>query len=86
MTAEPTLWGHPLKLDDLATQTAEVLGLLEERPEGITPLEALNEVGCMRLAARIFDLKAKGYAIVADTVEVVARNGRKARVARYRLA
>lgn len=29
----------------------------------INPLQALNEYGCFRLGARIYDLKSKGYAI-----------------------
>ena len=29
----------------------------------ITPLEALNDIGCMRLASRITDLRAQGIAI-----------------------
>ena len=67
------------------TQQTELLFLLRERPEGITPLDALYDVGCMRLAARIYDLRAKGHPIKDETVEVTARNGRKAHVKRYRL-
>jgi hypothetical protein len=48
-------------------------------------MEALEEVGTSRLAARIADLKAAGYVIESELVQVNARNGRKARVARYRL-
>jgi hypothetical protein len=73
----PTLWP--------TTQTEEVLALLRERPDGITAMEALEEVGTSRLAARIADLKALGYVIESELVQVNARNGRKARVARYRL-
>jgi hypothetical protein len=73
----PTLWP--------TTQTEEVLALLRERPDGVTAMEALEEVGTSRLAARIADLKAAGYAITSELVQVNARNGRKARVARYRL-
>ena len=41
------------------TQTTEVLRLLRERGEaGLTPIEALEEVGSFRLAARIADAKA----------------------------
>jgi predicted ArsR family transcriptional regulator len=73
----PTLWP--------TTQTEEVLALLRERPDGVTAMEALEEVGTSRLAARIADLKAAGYVIESELVQVNARNGRKARVARYRL-
>jgi len=62
---------------------ASVLRLLRERPDGITPKDAL-EVGCMRLAARVSDLRADGHAIEAELV--VLRSGpRLVRVARYRL-
>ena len=29
----------------------------------ITPLDALNDIGCMRLASRISDLRQQGYPI-----------------------
>ena len=32
----------------------------------ITPLDALREFGCMRLASRITDLKAQGYDIISN--------------------
>ena len=52
----------------------------------ITPLEAQREIGCLRLGARIWDLRRDGYDIVSEMVEVETRNGGKATVARYRLA
>lgn len=51
----------------------------------ITPMEALNSLGCMRLGARIFDLRQAGHVIDRDLIEVRRRDGTKARVARYRL-
>ena len=45
----------------------------------ITQLEALNQVGCFRLAARIADLRDKGLNVVTDMVTL--DNGK--RVARY---
>lgn len=51
----------------------------------ITPLEAQTLYGCMRLGARIWDLKRDGHAIITELVEVTTRTG-KAHVARYRLA
>lgn len=50
----------------------------------ITPLEALNMFGCMRLGARIYDLREQGLAIKSEMVEVETRTG-KARVALYSL-
>jgi hypothetical protein len=63
------------------SQDDAILAILHTRPEGITPLDALREVGCMRLAARIAELRARGEDIqtVPETV-----NGRT--FARYRLA
>jgi hypothetical protein len=46
-------------------QTRAILTLLEQHPEGITPLDALDEVGSFRLGARISDLKADGIEIRA---------------------
>lgn len=34
----------------------------------ITPLEALNRFGCLRLGARIADIKAKGYLVYSEFV------------------
>lgn len=44
----------------------------------VTPMDALNACDCFRLSARIFDLRAKGYDIKTDMVEV---NG--SRIAQY---
>lgn len=57
-----------------------------EKHGSITPLEAERLYGCMRLGARIWDLRRDGYDIVSEIVEVPTKNGGKARVARYRLA
>ena len=40
----------------------------------ITPLEALDLYGCMRLAARVNDLRKRGHEIRTD---LVARDGKK---------
>jgi hypothetical protein len=62
------------------TDTAAVLRLLRLRgAEGVTPLLALHEVGCFRLSARIFDLRAMGHRIEREWV--TTRGG--SRVARY---
>ena len=61
------------------TQTTAILRILRLRGT-ITPLEALQEVGCFRLAARISDLRAEGYPIVTEWVETADK-----RYARYRL-
>ena len=37
--------------------------------KSITPLDALREYGCFRLAARISDLRAEGLDIKTDTIQ-----------------
>ena len=49
----------------------------------ITPLEALKEFGCMRLASRINDLKNQGYNIVSEKVSIKNRYGKKVSFAKY---
>jgi hypothetical protein len=63
------------------TQTERILQYMREHPEGITALEALNDLGCFRLAARIHDLRAEGHQI---TEEPYSTSSAK-RVSRYRL-
>jgi hypothetical protein len=48
----------------------------------ITPLEAMKEYGCMRLAAVVFNLKEE-YSIRTDMVESKNRFGDKVRYAKY---
>lgn len=66
------------------TQKEQILEHLEKFGS-ITPLEAQRFYGCMRLGARIWDLRKDGHNIVKEIVEVMTRSG-KAHVARYRLA
>lgn len=50
------------------TQTEAVIALLRARgPSGVTPLEALETVGSLRLAARISDAKQ----LIRDDEEIV---------------
>jgi len=63
------------------TQTEAIFGLLRDRPDGITAIDALDEAGCFRLAARISDLRNQGHVITS--VMVTLPNGK--RVARYTL-
>ena len=61
--------------------------LLEHLKLGLplTAHKALYGYSCLRLAARIHDLKQMGHQIEKRMVEVPTRDGRKARVAEYRL-
>lgn len=51
----------------------------------ITPIEALSEYGCMRLGARIFDLKKMGYNIKKTTTKGTNRYGEPTHYATYSL-
>ena len=48
------------------SQNDEILDYLKTHEEGITPADALRFFGCMRLAARIADLRLAGYSISAE--------------------
>lgn len=66
------------------TQCNKILDYME-REGSITPLEALREFGCMRLASRITDLKRKGYIIHKEMETAKNRDGEPVRYARYKL-
>ncbi len=51
----------------------------------ITPLEAITELGCMRLASRINDLRRAGYDIEGKFETHINRKGEKKRYMRYSL-
>lgn len=51
----------------------------------ITPLEAMNEYGIMRLAARINDLRAQGIAIASEVKTGKNRYGEDTHFSVYRL-
>jgi hypothetical protein len=67
----------------MGNRNNKVLGELRRGP--LTPLECLNRLGIMRLAAAVFDLKAQGHQIRTEMVDVTCREGRVARVAKYHL-
>ena len=52
----------------------------------ITPLQALTDLGIMRLAARISDMKASGAKIVSETVRDTNRYGQVVHYTRYKKA
>ena len=62
------------------TQNHIILTALKEGKQ-ISPLSALQEYGCMRLAARIYDLRQDGY----DILSVSKTNG-KATWMEYKMA
>lgn len=63
------------------TQTEKILAhLMSGRP--LTPPIALKEYGCLRLGARIFELKCKGYPIATT---IVADEEQRKHYAQYEL-
>ena len=77
---EPPKRGRPR----IMTQSEKVLRHLKDYGS-ITPAEAYKEFGCMRLGARIHDLKRQGYDIGMELETAVNRYGEKTRYARYTL-
>ena len=53
---------------------------------GITQAEAFLELGCSRLGARIFEIKAFGVPIKTEMVKVTKKDGSTAHVAKYSIA
>lgn len=67
------------------TQTERIIEYLETH-DNITQFEALSELGILRLASRVNDLRRQGYNIVSRRVTVHNRYGEKCNVACYELA
>lgn len=67
-----------------ATQAERVLAYIEKFGS-ITQYEALNDLGVMRLASRISDLKRNGYPIKSETVAVKNRFEETCYIKRYSL-
>lgn len=61
------------------SQKTKILKHLQRKP--LTPLEALRRFGCLRLGARIHELREQGHDIETEWVE---RGGK--RYAKYRLS
>jgi hypothetical protein len=66
------------------TQCERILSILEAG-ESITALDALREIGCFRLAARINDLKKLGHDIYSVPYTYTNRWGEQKTIASYRL-
>lgn len=64
------------------TQAQRVLDYIAEHGS-ITQFEALSELGVMRLASRISELKKRGHKITSQIVKVENRYGETCRVKRY---
>ena len=63
----------------------ELILLYMQQYGSITQLDALRDIGCMRLASRIADLKRQGYPIESRTEAVFTRDRGKTYIKRYSL-
>lgn len=68
------------------TQCERLVEYMERHPiDGVTQIDALNELGILRLASRISELRSDGYVIEKEMISVKNRFGEKCFIARYRL-
>lgn len=67
-----------------STQCQEILAWLEQG-KPLTQMMAIDKFGCMRLGARIHDLRNAGHNITCKLINVVNRHGDTCRVAEYRM-
>lgn len=63
------------------SQEWRLLAMLQAGRE-VTPLDALNEIGCFRLAARVRGLRDAGYDIRARTMRAEGKHWAAYRLAR----
>lgn len=66
------------------TQNERILDYIDEFGS-ITQIEALRDLGVMRLASRISDLKRKGYNVISKKETVKNRYGEVTHIKRYSL-
>jgi hypothetical protein len=64
------------------TQNERILDYIEQFGS-ITQIQALQDLGCMRLASRISDLRKQGHDIVSELIEVKNRYGEICHIKRY---
>lgn len=64
------------------TQCGRILDYIE-RFGSITQYEALQDLGVMRLASRISELRKQGYEIACEWIRVENRFGETCKVKRY---
>jgi len=67
------------------TQNDKILRHLKTHKRGITQLDAIQKYGCLRLSARISELRDMGYVIKSEIVAVKNRDGETCHVSRYTL-
>lgn len=67
------------------TQTEKVMQYMRKNG-GITSAEAMNELGIMRLASRISDLRSMGVEIRSELIKGKNRFGESTHYSRYYIA
>ena len=72
------------KIDHKPTQNERILSYINTFGS-ITQLDALQDLGVMRLASRISDLRSMDYPILSTRVLVMNRYGEKCYIKRYSL-
>lgn len=75
-----------MKDNSRPTQCERLVEYMKKHPtNGVTQIDALNELGILRLASRISELRSDGYVIEKEMISVKNKFGEKCFVARYRL-
>lgn len=72
------------KVKHMPTQNDRIIDYIK-RFGSITQLEALQDLGVMRLASRISDLRSLGYPIISETEVVKNRFGENCHIKRYKI-
>ena len=72
------------KVDHKPTQNERILKYMNDFGS-ITQYEAMQDLGVMRLASRISDLRRLGYPITSTMEPVRNRYGEKCHIKRYRM-
>lgn len=62
---------------------ADMILMFMRENGSITPLDAIREFGCLRLGARIYDLRKRGYSISRKLDKSTNRYGKTVTYARY---
>lgn len=71
-----------MSVDSKPTQNQRILDYIEENG-WITQLEAIKELGVMRLASRVSDMRKRGYKITSEMIPVKNRYGETCHIKRY---
>ena len=73
-----------MKVEHKPSQNQRILDYIEQFGS-ITQLDAMKDLGVMRLASRVSDLKRLGYPITSTIETVENRFGEKVHIKRYRM-